>query len=540
MNGKRSRSIYFIGFLSFLTVLLTSCGVLKGGRDNKGSISPNEYGLHEARTDIERYYVLEKTHQIANQLGLSVSYKGIGQIDIEIPADAKGIKLGNNTDFSGVVFNVRNKTKDIRLFSASSSRNSLEVPKKSIDEGDFSKIEALARGCHILIIEDENPWGDNRTGYEYAHKRKDVLLVKNGKAVNKPVMPYNNANSAPKCYYAEVTGEPFRFKNITVNRTNDCTYKTYILYVDGYNDVQIENVTVNTPESKLTGDHVIRIHNSTNVSITNTNINGTYSSEDHSGYGISMNNVWNFYASNLYGRGKWGLFGCNNINTSTLEKCDINRFDIHCYGKNCSFKKVNFEEIGNQFSSVYGTIEFDECIFTNCDPIINRSSYNAFVGYELFFNDCIFNVTPKKKYLINMGDLSGQLNTRPELREKCWPNIHIKNLTVNMTEGVRELVLLTSRGPVDYQKPIGYMEIIEIDGMTVNCENGSPLKSIVIGTKNVGTENKIDCVLKDVIIKELGTMTKGMAFQTIEPILSVKIPLKRNRVQFKNVVGTKK
>ena len=524
------RPIRFL-YVLCLVAPLFSCSILKGKTEKIAIVSPKDFGLSEARNDIERYYVLEKTHQIAKQQGATVSYKGIKEINIEIPADAKGIQLGNDTQFYGLVINVRNKTKDMRLFTATASRKSIEVPKQSIDDGDFSQIGVLVKGCHILMVEDEKPWGDNRTGYEYAHKRRDVLLVKNGRAVNNPIMPYNNSYSSPKCYIFDVAGTPFQF--------NDCTYKTYILYVDGYDNVQIEGVIVNTPDSKLEGDHVLRIHNSTNVSIKDTRINGTYSAENRGGYGISMNNIWNFHAFNLFGRGKWGIFGCNNINTASLENCDINRFDIHCYGKNCSFKKVNFEEIGNQFSSVYGTIEFDECIFTNCDPIINRSSYNAFVGYELFFNDCIFNVTPKKKYLINMGDLSGQLNTRPELREKCWPNIHIKNLTVTMTEGARELVLLTSRGTVDYEEPVGYIETIDINGLIVNSEIDAPLKNIVIGTKDVKTQKEIECVLNDIrVLVQMG-MTKSSAQQTVNAALTVRLPLKENRVRLKNVKGIK-
>ena len=158
---------------------------------------------------------------------------------------------------------------------------------------------------------------------------------------------------------------------------------------------------------------------------------------------------------------------------------------------------------------------------------------------NFFFNDCIFNVTPKKKYLINMGDLSGQLNTRPELREKCWPNIHIKNLTVTMTEGARELVLLTSRGTVDYEEPVGYIETIDINGLIVNSEIDAPLKNIVIGTKDVKTQKEIECVLNDIrVLVQMG-MTKSSAQQTVNAALTVRLPLKENRVRLKNVKGIK-
>lgn len=528
-----------LSILIFISVFFASCSVFKGNKETNKLLSPNDFGLSYAKTDIERYYILERTHQIARQKGVTVSYKGIKELNIEIPPDAKGIQLGYSTDFHGVVINVKNQAKDIRLFSIISNRRSIEIPKWCVDKGDFRQIRELAKGEHLLIIEDENPWGDNRTGYDYAHKRRDILLIRNGEAVNRPIMPYNNEFSAPNCTFIDVKGEAFQFKNVIVNRMSSSTYKTYVLYVDGYDNVQIENVIVNTPDNMMSGDHVLRIHNSSNVSIKNTSIKGTYSAEDASGYGVSMNNVWNFSAFDLYGRGNWGIFGCNNINTASLGNCDINRFDIHCYGRDCTFKDVIFEDIGNQFSSVYGVIEFDRCTFTNCDPLINRSSYNAFVGYDLSFKNCIFNVTPKKKYLVNLGDLTSQVNSRPELSKKCWPNIYIHNLTVNMTEGARELVLLTSRGTVEYAPPVGYISSIEVNGLTINSERGIPLKSIVIGTKDVKTENKIECVLNDVKIYEQRGMTKSVTASANDATLMVRLPLKENSVRMKNVKGIK-
>lgn len=537
---SHNNGILCVIILSFLLIISSvSCGVLNGMHSDEAYISPYDFGLKEANSDIERFYVLEKTHRAANQKGVDVSYKGIDTISIEIPVDAGSIAIGNNTDFQGVVICVRNKSKDIRLFSSVAKWKQVSIPKECIDIGWFDDIDVLSKGNYILFVEDEKPWGDNRIGYEYAHKRRDLLLVKNGRSVNKPVMSYNNDHSTPKCYYVELSQEPFCFKNLTVNRTDDCTHKTFVLFLDGYNDVQIENVVVNTPDSELTGDHVLRLHNCSNVSIKDTRINGTYSAQDHSGYGISMNNIWNFRAYKLFGRGKWGVFGSNNINNAVLEKCDINRFDIHCYGRDCYFREVNFVDLGNQFSSVYGSIVFDSCVFTDFTPIVNRSSFNAFVGYELYLNDCVFNLTPKKKYLVNMGDLSNQVNSRPELFKKCWPNIHINNLTVNMTNGAGELVLLASQGEVDYSEPVGYINTIEIKGMIINSDNNIPLKSIVVGTKDVKTENEIECVLSDIKILGQREMTKTVTTPFNEATLKVRLPLKGNSPRMKNVKGIK-
>lgn len=514
-----------------------ACGVLNERHNNSAYVSPIQFGLSEAKSDIERFYILEKSHRAALQQGLDVTYKGIDAINIEIPSDARSIPLGYNTDFHGVVINVRNNSKDFRLFSTVTPRKEITVPKWCIDSGDFRKMDCFLKGGYLLIIEDDNSWGDNRVGRDYAHIRKDLLLIKNGRSINKPVMPYNNGNSSPKCSFVALSGCPFVFKNLTVNRTDDCTYKTYVLYIDGYNDVQIENVTVNTPDNDFMGDHVLRIHNCSNVKIKHTKINGTYSTEEHSGYGVSMNNIWNFYACELYGRGRWGVFGTNNISEAVLEDCDINRFDIHCYGKNCTFKRVNFVNRDNQFSSVYGIIAFNDCTFTNFTPLVNRSSYNAYVGYELFFNNCVFNATPKKRYLLSLGLLDNTENSRPELKAKCWPNIHINNLTVNMIEGAKELVILANRVVGDQLPQIQYIKTIEIDGLFVYSDTDVPLKNIQLCPKEIKSENAIECKLNNVkIFKRYkdGVITKSSSHDV--PLI-INMHLKGGKAELLNVTG---
>lgn len=514
-----------------------SCGITHTTLHGRRSISPNEYGLSMAKTDIERFYVLERTHKAAVANSTNVSYYGIESIDIEIPSNASSIPIGENTDFCGVTINVRNNTKDIRLFSAVAPRKSVQLSGSQIDHGNFSGVQELSRGRKLLIIEDEKPWGDKRNGYDYAHIRKDILLVMKGKSVNEPVMPYDNSYSNPKCLYIELNGEPFVFENLTVNRTPDCKFKTFILYVDGYDDVRLENVSVNTPDNDLLGDYVIRIHNCTNVSIKNVTIQGTYSSEEHSGYGISLNNVWDFKANHLYGRGKWGVFGTNNVNKATLVDCDINRFDIHCYGKDCFFKRVNFVDRDNQLSSVYGSVVFDECTFSNFTPLMSRSSYNAFVGYELFFNNCIFNVTPKKKSLLSMGVLNNKINSRPELKEKCWPNIHINNLTVNMTDGARDFFLLYNRIEGESLPVIHYIKSIEINGLTIFAEEGKPLKSIVLGTKDVETVNEIEIILNGINVYDKAADGRRRSISAKRVPMSISLPVEEKSIRFNNLNG---
>ena len=77
------------------------------------------------------------------------------------------------------------------------------------------------------------------------------------------------------------------------------------------------------------------------------------------------------------------MFGNNNINTALIENSEINRFDIHCYGRDISFKDVVFVNLYNQFSSTFGTIRFDRCTFRHFTPVLYEASYNSYTVIKL-------------------------------------------------------------------------------------------------------------------------------------------------------------
>lgn len=169
------------------------------------------------------------------------------------------------------------------------------------------------------------------------------------------------------------------------------------------NDVSIANVnilTLGNPYS-LYGDGAITINDCTNINITDVKIDGSYSLEKKYGYGINMNNVWNSLFVRFYGRGAWGIFGNNNINETYLEDCDINRFDIHCYGKNVTCKGCTFKNYYNQYSGVYGIILYNECFFDNFTPYINGGSYNAHVPVEVILKNCLWRVNFQKDFIVD-------------------------------------------------------------------------------------------------------------------------------------------
>jgi len=89
------------GFVLIILFSVTGCVSNSFTVLNRGSISPNSFGLKQAKTGEERFEVLLNTHKAALQQGLVVDYSNIDTIDIIIPKGAESIPLGSNNDFKG-------------------------------------------------------------------------------------------------------------------------------------------------------------------------------------------------------------------------------------------------------------------------------------------------------------------------------------------------------------------------------------------------------------------------------------------------------
>ncbi len=510
----RTSWLQFIICLSIIGCSTTKAGVGNGSSD----LSPFDFGLSQAKTGEERYDVILRTHQAAVRQGVDVNYKGVKYVEIEVPEKAARIPLTRKNDFKGCTFVIKNVRKTVYLFESREKTKPINIPKSNIDRGEFRDIPQLAKGTHLLLIEDANPWVENRKGYSYGHQRRDILLIQDGIASNKVVMPYDNEQSEPICNYIDADDSSIEIKNLTINRTENSSAITNVFYITGKNGVIITNFILRTPENEKRNDRAIRIDDCTNVQFENVTIDGTYSSQEHSGYGISFDNVWNFYGNKIVGNANWGVFGTNNMNTTKIETSCINRFDIHCYGKDVSFFNVNFVNKYNQFASVYGDIVFDHCIFTSFDPIRNGGSYNSYVGHNVYFYDCVFNVTAKHNCLLRIGSLDNEHNMRKELTDKCWPNLFIKNLNVNLDESCSDVILLyTIVKDNDRTPSIGYISKIDIDGLYINSPTGKV--RLLLTPKQITTKNEIE-------VKLLNTTLNGEYLKsTRKEVLKVNLPI---------------
>lgn len=475
-----------------LIVTIASGSLLSYAQQVRTAITLEEYGLNEALSGEQVYRVMYKAHCAALKEGRWVDYAGIDTLRIEIPDNAISIPLTHTNDFKGVVINVTNKKKDLALFEYINVSYPITVSKESIDKGRFRKYPQIKKGRFLLSVQDKNSWVKNREGYGYGHYRKDILLVVNGRAKNKTVMPYNNDNSVPECNYYDVSKEGVLIENIKLNRSPECVFKTYLCTIEGVDGLELNNVAVCTPDNDGESDHIILLHNCTNVSFNNLTIDGTYSRKDYSGYGVEMDNIWNFYADKMYGHGNFGIFGNNNINKATLSNSDINRFDVHCYGRDLSFNNVVFRNKYNQFASVFGTIRFNNCSFIDFIPIINSYTYNAYVGYDLVFNDCDYTTNRETPIILDESYLDDFINCRPELSKRCIPNVYINNMTLNLPRKAPNVYLFffRKRGGI---RTVDYVSNISVKGLRI-VYNGLPdtiSSNFVISNIELDTENKV-------------------------------------------------
>lgn len=455
-------------------------------------ISPLQFGLNEAKTGADRYYVLQRAHNEAYRLGVGVSYSGIKELFLEIPKDAQSLPLTDYTDFAGVSLKVENTQKDFFLFSMSKKLTSVNVNGEEIDSRDFTMNPVMKSGKKLLIIKDKTLWVENRIGYNYGATRKDIMLVENGLGGNASVQGYSTPASCPECYYCEVDPSPKIVKNIDFQRTSNSTKKTYLIKVENQYNVKLSNVNVTTPDgSGLYGDKAIYMLNCVDVTLDDITINGTYSLPKKFGYGVSVDNIYDFHVGSMFARAHWGVFGNNNVQKALLKDCDINRFDIHCYGKDVRFENCSFVDIYNQFSSVYGELYFRNCTFTSFFPILMEYSYNAYTGFDLVFENCTFNLDKNHNCIVYLPSFTKMENSRQELGKKCLPNVTMQDCRVNATDGLKKWYIYNIKNADGYEGSFHHISKVTLKRLSSNVES----TEMAVFNKNVNTINEVRVII---------------------------------------------
>ncbi len=450
------------------------------GQHTADVVSPLDYGLREATTGVARYYALYTAHTEALNRGIdTVSYAGIDTIDLELPPVWSTIPLTRVTDFAGVVINVTNTSRHGTLFGMSNTQHGLDIDKSIVERGYYGSVPQLADGMHLLVLSDKTPWTERR-GYGYKHYRRDLVVVNNGIAANSTIAPWNGDSTVLQASYFDVDTATKTISGLTMHRTAQSTFKTYCLSVTGQYNVDISDMHVTTPRSKMIADAVFSVQHSAKVSFADVTVDGTYSgygSTRDYGYAFSMNNDWGSRFERVVADGNWGVFGTNNLNYTELIDCDINRFDIHCYGRDAFLTGCTLRQRQTQFSSMYGLVEFNSCRFIDCIPVRIRSSYNAYTPFDIVMNDCTFELTMRYHSLVNVMLLDTADNPRPELSRKCWPNLTINRMTIVVPWTVGAMNLYHPTGTLsELERSFSHISNVSVRDLKMVRPNGRKTK----------------------------------------------------------------
>ena len=462
----------------------------------QATLSPLNYGLREASGGMGRYYALYNAHRDALYRGLEVSYEGIDTLEIELPPNWKSIPLGPHTDFGGLVLYVTNHVRHGVLFSLSATAHPIELDKALVDSLDFRSVPELATGHHLLVLNDKTPWTERR-GYGYQQYRADLVVVRDGIGQNAPIAPWGtDATQLKATYYDFDPGEMAEVSNLTMHRTSGSTYRTYCLSLGGKHAVTVSNIRVTTPRSRMIADGVFSIHNCAHVTLRDITVEGTYSgygSSRNYGYAFSLNNLYDLRCERLEAWGNWGVFGTNNLNRTTLVDCTLDRFDIHCYGRDARMVGCTLRQRQTQFSSMYGTVEYDSCRFIDCIPLRIRSSYNAYTPFDIVMRGCTFELTPRYHSLVNVMLLDTADSPRPELNPKCWPNLTVEDLTVVVPWTVGRMNLFDPTGTLkELRREFGHINEVTVRGLRMVRPGGREVSvPLHLSTHDFKTVNEL-------------------------------------------------
>ncbi|MCQ2299135.1 MAG: hypothetical protein MJZ81_03315 [Bacteroidales bacterium] len=453
------------------------------------NLSPMQFGFDTCRDGLSRYWAIYNTHVAAKEAGVDVDYSALANTTIELTLPSPAplfIPLTRHNDFYNVLFYVLDTVSDRYLFRIGDDNyTEINVDPALVDAGDFRSVPELATGEHLLSMNDANPWVAERLGFGEPAWRMDVLYIVDGKAQNTVVSSYQTEATKMRCYEIPVDSEAKEIKNLHLRRHHLSTHKLCLFSCYFQNNVNISNISVFTPQSKpfkhvnntadlvarcqstqepklqnlssktkykLLSDAAIYIQTSTNIHCKDIYVDGTYSIPGRNGYAISCNNTWNATFRHVVADGNWGVWGNNNMSNTTLEDCDVNRFDIHCYGKDVTARRCTFRKKQIQFSSLFGTLQFDSCQFLDCIPVSIRGSYNAFTPFDIVVNNCYLQATRTHHQLVDFGIRETKRNSRPELHDRLLPSIEIVSLTVDLPDNVRYFDIIQPSGKTKMSK----------------------------------------------------------------------------------------
>ena len=78
-------------------------------------------------------------------------------------------------------------------------------------------------------------------------------------------------------------------------------------------------------------------------------------------------------------------------------------------------------------------------------------------------------------------------NNRPELKEKCLPNVTMLDCQVNLAEGMKKWYVYNTKKTKDYEGRFSYISEVKIEGLSTNSSSAT----MEVFSKNIETVNKV-------------------------------------------------
>lgn len=429
------------------------------------------------------YDLLYSLHTTAISMDVNVNYKDVRRINIEIPSVFNSIPLSNTTDFRNCEFHIRNNSKDCYLFERGSQRPRIEldIDPDLLKGIDYSSVPELKNGKFILVVQDANLWakrilnqGDTNI-YRY-----DIISIQDGFARNTPIQPYDTVDSRPVFYAINVDED----KNPTICNgkffRENSTKLTNLFDIEKVDGMLVKDVYVHTDKTTapndMKADATFYFSRVANLTLDNVYQMNTYSDAANAithGYFLMILNGFNIKLININAHDNdWGVIGCRCINTAFVDKCNMNRFDIHTYGRGVTIRDSIFSYKFCQIGDYYGDIVFDNCTFNKCSsPLIHEHTYNYLTKYNVYFKNCTINGSDRLLYYINPHMDVAPI--RVEQSKKYLPNIYVEGLVVNLDKD-KYFKILHNNGqwkPTNFYEGVYGFENIVLKNFTVNSDS---------------------------------------------------------------------
>lgn len=442
----------------------------------KGNLSPIMFGLNSTNdkdSNVYNYKSIFYTYKNANKLECNVKWEDVNKVEMEIPNGFPYITLTQNNDFCNTSFIVTNKSHKECIFKLEKSNDfvQIDIDKTTLGGSDYSQYTYFDNGTYLLSIYDQNIWTHRTDSADDSDfYRKDLIVIKDNTALNLPCFTYNTESSLPYCKYRKISENRFTFKNINIT-CKDCQYVTNILVISGILDIDIDNVKIEIADNNQDLSHGVLFSflDCANLNISNTSVYGTYDNYGFA-YGFHLQNCTNINIDNLTTINKnWGVFGTQCLNNVKVSNSNINRFDIHCYGKDITINNCSFKHKYNSISGIFGNVVYNNCQFEYQVPLVYDNSYHVFSPFNLILNNCTFVLNNKDFCVFSMSSSDVTIYDRDEIKEFCLPNICINNLYIKKYDYYDKegRVVLYKTG---YNKDIvaKYISNVKIDGVTTD------------------------------------------------------------------------